>query len=45
MSEEWQLEFFKWKDEMEAKFNRLSQAFIELTNKLDEITMILKGLK
>lgn len=33
MSEEWKEEFFEWKDEIESKFNNLSQKLSELEKK------------
>lgn len=36
MSEKWEKEFFEWKDEIESKFNNLSQKNTELKKKFEE---------
>jgi len=41
MIEEWEQEFFAWKEEIEGKYNKLSQAFCGLKEKLNEITHLL----
>jgi len=35
MNEKWEIEFFEWKDEIEAKFNNLSQKNTELEKKFE----------
>lgn len=44
VNKEWEKEFFEWKDTMESKFNKLSQAFIGITNKLNEVTSMLNHI-
>ena len=36
MIEVWEKEFFEWKNEMESKFNKLSQENVKLKAKLNE---------
>lgn len=35
MSEEWKKEFFEWKDQIESKYNDLSESKIKCENKIE----------
>ena len=37
MSEEWKEEFFEWKDEIESKYNKISESRIKYENKIKEL--------
>jgi len=45
MSEKWETEFFEWKDEIESKFNNLSQKNTELEKKFEEIYKSVHGIE
>ena len=44
MNEEWEKEFFAWKEEIEGKYNKLSAENLKIKEKLNNMIMMLNNI-